>query len=99
MRWPLPVVVDFVKRRLAADDVIGDIFGVGGTADSRRHVRACNIDADAMAAPEQICRSHNLDGVLGDFSGNDFLLSLPALRDARASTAWSDADRALDATP
>jgi hypothetical protein len=80
VRRPLGVVVDFVQRRAAGNDVIGHVFGVGCTADAGGHIGTRYLHADAMAAAEEIGGRENFDGVRGDLAGTDFLLRLAGQR-------------------
>ena len=80
MRRPFRIVIDLVQRGPAAHDVVGDIFGIGGPGHPGRHVRARDLDANAMVAPEQICSCENFYRIFVDLPGHDFLLSSPRQR-------------------
>ena len=74
MRGSLCVVVDLVQRGAATADVVGHIFSVRRTADTGRHVGAHDLQADAVATPEQIGRRHDLDHIILNRSGRHLLL-------------------------
>src|SRR6185312_10652439 len=80
MRWALGVVKDLVQRRAAGDDVVGHVFGVGRTGDAGRHVGARDLDADAMAAAEQVGGRQDIDRVFGDLARCHLLLRLAGQR-------------------
>src|SRR5712691_6689819 len=84
-----------MQHRLGTADVIRDVFGVGGAGDAGGQVEARDLQADAVALPEQIGRRHDLDCVFGDLAGNDGLARrarelvprLPRLRALRIERA------------
>src|SRR5262249_6475721 len=85
----LRVVVDLVQHGLAAADVVGDVFHVGGAAHAGPDVEARDLDADAMSRLEPVRGRHDLDRVLVDLSGHYRLL-----RRACERMPWAPRERA-----
>ena len=79
-RWVFLVMVDFMDRGLAAADVVGNIFRIMGARDARRHVRARNVDTDAVPLLEEVCRRQDFDGVFVYLAGHDWFLRLSGKR-------------------
>src|SRR6476661_3124045 len=76
MRGPLRIAIDLVQRGAAAADVVRHIFGIRRTTDTGWHVGTHDLQADAVAAPEQVGRRHEFDRVAFDNAGRDLLLCL-----------------------
>jgi hypothetical protein len=52
VRGVLRVPIDLMQRRAAADDMVGNVFGIGRPADAGGHVGTRDLEADAVAAPK-----------------------------------------------
>ena len=60
-------MINSVQDRLAAAEMIRNILDVGRAEDTRREIEARNLDANAMASPEQVGRRKDFDIVFVDF--------------------------------
>ena len=63
VRRPLGIVIDLMRDRLAATDVVRNVLHVGHRSCSRRDIHACDLETDAMASLEQVGGRQDLDPV------------------------------------
>ena len=69
-------MIDFVQCRLAAADMIWDIFHISKSGRAGGHIQAGNINADAMSFFKQVSSGQYLDGIFIDFTRHHQLLGL-----------------------
>ena len=65
------VAIDLVRHRLAAADVIRDVFDVGHRTRSGRNIHAGDVETDAVTGLELVGRREDLDLVLDDLARTD----------------------------
>ena len=74
------IVIDFMERRLAAANMVRDIFNIGKASGAGRDVQAGNVDTDTVSLLEQVRCGEDFDGVFVDFPGHHRFLGLPGQR-------------------
>src|ERR1700753_1222083 len=68
MRGPFGVPVNFVSDRIATGYVIWNVLNVGHRPCSRGHIKAADLDADAVASLELVCGRDDLNFILDDLA-------------------------------
>ncbi len=70
------IMVDLVKRRFAAADMVREILDVREAGRSSRNVHARDLNADPVPFLKEVCGSQDFDGVFVDLPGHNGPLRL-----------------------
>ncbi len=70
------IMVDLVKRRLAAADMIGEVFDIREARRAGRDVHARNLYTDSMPLLKEVRGSQDFNRVFVDLTGHNRSLCL-----------------------
>ena len=89
MRGTLGVAIDAMRHRLAAANVIGDVFDIRHGARPGRNVHGGDVETNPVTRLEVVGGREDLDVILDDLAGLDRLDRIARQLVERLARAWS----------